>query len=84
MSILARFMNFCDFYDFRKTVAIAFVGISKIPMVNFEIHSLFVLKIFVFQSHKFVPRKIGFREQTERFFGCAIERKDCQHDSCSY
>ena len=47
----ARFTNFCDFYDFRKAVATAFLGISKIPTVNFEIHSflLFVQK-FLFSS----------------------------------
>ena len=39
MPVLARFTNFCDFHDFRKAVATAFVGISKIPMVNFEINS---------------------------------------------
>ena len=31
MPILARFTNFCDFYGFRKAVATAFLGISKIP-----------------------------------------------------
>ena len=40
MPILARFTNFCDFHDFREAVATAFLGISKIVTVNFEIHSL--------------------------------------------
>ena len=51
MPVLARFMNFCDFHDFWKAVAAAFLGISKILTVNFEI-SLFLFicsKIFVFQ-----------------------------------
>ena len=50
MPILARFTNFCDFHDFRKPVANAHLEISKIPTVNFEIHSPFVYsKIFVVQ-----------------------------------
>ena len=40
MPILVRFMTFCDFYDLQKAVATAFIGIFKIPMVNFEIHYL--------------------------------------------
>ena len=50
MPILARFTDFCDFYDFRKAVATAFLGISKIPIVNFEIHSFsfHLLKNFCF------------------------------------
>ena len=49
MPLLARFMNFCDFYDFLIAMASAFLGISKISTVNFEIHSfLFVQTIFVF------------------------------------
>ena len=28
-----------DFYDFRKAVGSVVLGISKIPTVNFEIHS---------------------------------------------
>ena len=50
MPILARFTNFCDFHVFRKVVETAALGISKIPMVNFEIHSfsLHFFKIFVF------------------------------------
>ena len=42
MPILARFTNFCDFHDFRKAVATAFLEVSKIPMVHFEIHSFSV------------------------------------------
>ena len=37
MPILARFMNFCNFHDFQRAIATAFLGISKIPTVNFEI-----------------------------------------------
>ena len=50
MPILARFMNFRDFYEFRKAVATEFFRISKTPMVNFEFHYflLFVKKIFVY------------------------------------
>ena len=43
MHILARFTNFCDFYDFWKAVATAFLRISEIPMVNVEIHFFFLL-----------------------------------------
>ena len=39
MPILATLTNFCDFYDFRTAAAIAFLAISKIPRVNFEIRS---------------------------------------------
>ena len=39
MAILARFTNFKDFYGSRKAVATAFLAFSKIPTVNFEIHS---------------------------------------------
>ena len=39
MSIFLRFTNFRDFYGFRKPAATAVFGISKIPTVNFEIHS---------------------------------------------
>ena len=48
MPILARFTNCFDFCDFRKAVETVFLEISKIPTVNFEIHSfsfyLFKLK----------------------------------------
>ena len=40
MLILARSTKFLDFYDLRKAVATGFLGISKIPTVNFEIHPL--------------------------------------------
>ena len=48
MPILARFTSFCDFHDFRKVVATAFLGISKIAKVNFEINSFsfYLLKHF--------------------------------------
>ena len=42
MLILAQFTNFCDFYDFWKAVATVFLRVSKIPMVNVEIHSFFL------------------------------------------
>ena len=50
MPILARFMNFLDFVDFRKAVATACFGISKIPTTDFDIHSFscHLLKIFCF------------------------------------
>ena len=58
MPILARLTNFYDFYDFRKAVATAFLGISKIPIVNVEIHSflLFVQKC-LFSSDTNLSRK---------------------------
>ena len=43
MPILARFTNCCDFHAFRKAIATAFLRISKIPRVNFEINSSFYL-----------------------------------------
>ena len=51
MPILARITNFCDFHNFRKAVATAFLGISKIPMANFNIHSFlfYLFKNFVFK-----------------------------------
>ena len=50
MSILARFRNFCDFHDFWKAVATAFLGISKIATVNFEINPFcfYLFKNFCF------------------------------------
>ena len=46
----------------------AFLGISKIPTANVEIHSfLFICSKIVSQCQKFVPRKAEFRVQTERF-----------------
>ena len=71
MPIMVGFMNCYDFYDFWKAVATAFLEILKIPMVNFEIHSLYLFKNFVFQGHKFVLHKVKFRLQTEIFFGFA-------------
>ena len=48
MPILARFTNFPDFYGSRIAVATAFLGISRIPTANFEIHpfSCYLLKNF--------------------------------------
>ena len=39
MKILAKFTNVCDFHDFQKALATAFLGISKILTVNFETRS---------------------------------------------
>ena len=65
--ILAILTNFCDFHDFRKAVATAFLGISKTPMVNFEIHyfSFYLFKKFCFPATQFVPQKFEFRVHTE-------------------
>ena len=38
-NLKVRFRNLCDFYDFRKAIATAILGIYKIPMTNVEIHS---------------------------------------------
>ena len=72
MSILAIFTNFLDFYYFREATATVLLGVSKIPTVNFEIHSFscYLFKIFVFQLHKSVPWEFGVRVKTERFFSC--------------
>ena len=51
MPILAKFMKFCDFYDFREASATAFLGISKIPVVNFEIHSF---SFYLFKNFHFL------------------------------
>ena len=53
MPILARFMDILDsVYGFLKPVATTFLRISKIPRVNFEIHScscyLFLRSLFWF------------------------------------
>ena len=50
MPVLARFTNFCVFHDFRKAVATAFLGISKIPVANFEIHSF---SFYLFKTFRF-------------------------------
>ena len=58
--ILVRFTNFCDFHDFWKAVATAFLGISKIPMVNFEIKSFsfYLSKKFCFPATQIcAPRR---------------------------
>ena len=51
MPILAKFMNFCDFYDFREASTTAFLRISKIPMVNFQIHSF---SFYLFKNFRFL------------------------------
>ena len=48
MPVLASFTNFCDFHDFVKAVATAFLQISKIPTVDFEINSFNLFKNFCF------------------------------------
>ena len=62
-------MNVCDFYDFWKLVATAFLGISQILTVNCEIHSFsfYLLKNFCFPVTKICARKVQFRIQTEDF-----------------
>ena len=58
---------------FRKTVATVVWGISKIPNVNFEIHSFFVIgKKFLFSSDTTFCH-VGFRVQTERFLPMLLE-----------
>ena len=82
MPLLAIFTNFGDLYDSWKAVPAAFLGISKIPRVHFEIHSFscYLLKMFVFGQHKFVPWAVGFRVKTETFFSYAqLDTKEAQH-----
>ena len=81
---LARLTNFCDFYDFRKAIATAFLQVSIIPMVKVEIYSFyFYLFKNLSPSVKSVPRKVEFRVQTERFFGNARRKKTkFLRDSC--
>ena len=56
-----KIQNFTNFCDFRKTVATAFLGISKPPMVNFEIHcySFYLFKNFCFPATQFVPKELN-------------------------
>ena len=49
MSVLAKFTTFCDFHDFLKAIATAFLGISKTAAVNFEIRSFCLFKNIIFQ-----------------------------------
>ena len=72
----ANFGQIYEFFysrDFWKAVATAFLGTSKLPMVNFEINFfLFICsKMFVFQSHKFVPQEAELTFGAEIFFGYA-------------
>ena len=50
MPILTRLANFCDFRDFRKAIATAFIAISKISTVNFEISSFYLFQKLLFSS----------------------------------
>ena len=61
MPILARFVNFYDSRDFRKAIAAAFLGISKILTVNFEIQSflLFVQKCLFSSDTNLCPEKLN-------------------------
>ena len=69
MPILARITNFCVFHDFRKDVATAFLGISKIPTVNFKIHSflLFVQKFLFSSDTNSCPRKLNLGYKLKDF-----------------
>ena len=55
MRILARLTNFLDFHGFRKAVATALLGISKIPMINIEIHSF---SFYLFKNFCFLVTQI--------------------------
>ena len=55
LPILARFTNLCGYHDFRNAVATVSSGISKIPTVNFEIHSL---SFYLFKSFDFPVTEI--------------------------
>ena len=50
MPVYTRFTNFFYYYDFRKAVATALLGISKVLTLNYEIHSFYCcsFKVFVF------------------------------------
>ena len=52
MPILARFTNFENFMIFKKVVATALLGISKISTINFENHSLscYLFEKFLFSG----------------------------------
>ena len=70
MPILARFTNFCDFHDFRKAVTTAFLGISKLQKVNFEINSfpfLFVRKCLFSSDTNLCPEKRTLRLKLKDF-----------------
>ena len=74
MPISARFTNFCGFHDFRKAVAIAFIEISKIPTVNFEIHSfLFICSKLLFSiDTSSCPGKLNLRYKEKNFSAMLI------------
>ena len=71
MTILARFTNFCDFHYFRKAVATAFLEISKISTINFEIHtfSFYLFKNFCFSAYAHTTRKTTKSEKNAKFTG---------------
>ena len=60
MPTLARFTTFYDFLDFQKAVATLFLGISKIPTLNFEIH---YFSYYLFKNFNFPDRYILYHEK---------------------
>ena len=70
MPFLARFTNFCDLHDFRIAEATAFLRISKIPIVNFEINSFsFYLfkKNFFSNDTNLCPEKLTLGSKLKDF-----------------
>ena len=66
--------DFCDVYDFRKVVA--FLGISKFPMANLEIHyfSCYLFKNFCFPLTQIIQGAAKMiRKQESNFW------KDCEN-----
>ena len=45
---IGHIYEFCDFDGFRKAVATAFLGMSKIPIVKFEIKFFYLFKNLCF------------------------------------
>ena len=83
MPILVRFTNFCDFHDFQKAVATAFLRISKIPTVNFEINSLFVQKFLFSTNTNLCPKNLNLRLKVKDFSAVLCNQfKGCAHNEC--
>ena len=72
MPILARFTNFCDFHEFWMAVATAFLGISKIPVIYFEINSLFVQKFLFSNDTNLCPEKLNLGSKLKDFSALLI------------
>ena len=69
MPVLVRFTTSCDFHNFHKAVPTAFLRISKIPSINFEINSffLFVQKVLFSSDTNLCPEKLNIGSKLKVF-----------------